>query len=83
MTQIYYTLPLEELISAWRKAAAAEFGIRIHKSWSTLLHELYAARKESGDPSLDNLRICRMKNGELWIVKNEVKMEDEDGQGLS
>jgi hypothetical protein len=73
----------DELLALWYSALNAEFGIRIKNPYPNLVPELYTARKASGDPALENLRICKMKNGELWIVKNEVKMEDEDAPSLT
>jgi len=65
-----------ELLEIWRRARDSEFGLRLEVSDYLIEQDLYETRQRAKDPSLDGLRVARMKNGELWIVKKEGKLED-------
>ena len=67
-----------ELEPIWTRALAAEFGLRIKVDGepNLMMNDLYATRATMNDPRLEALRICSLKNGELWIVKKDVKLEE-------
>lgn len=67
-----------EFIPIWERALTEEFGLRIEVSGEPVLvtNDLYATRAEMGNPELENLRICQMANGELWIVRKEVELKE-------
>lgn len=62
----------------WERALTEEFGLRIAIGSDPILvmNDLYATRAEMNNPALENLRICHMKNGELWIVKKDVDLKE-------
>ena len=62
----------------WLRALTEEFGVRIAIDCEPmpLTNDLYATRDAMNDPRLKDLRITQMKNGELWIVKKDVKLEE-------
>ena len=70
--------PKPELEPIWTRALAAEFGLRIKLEGNPqlMLNDFYATRQGMNDPRLEALRICALKNGELWIVKKDVKLEE-------
>lgn len=64
------------LLSYWYKALRSEYGIALKVQGDHMEKHLYDARAKAKDPVLDSLMITRMRNGELWIVKKEGKLED-------
>jgi len=62
----------------WRRALAEEFGMKVGVGGNPTLvmQELYATRAAMADPALDTLRICCMKDGSLWIVKQDVDLKE-------
>ena len=63
-------------LSLWRRALTVEFGIAIPTNnirW--LERELYAARKLSGDPDLQEVIMMKPREGEIWLCRKEVELE--------
>lgn len=62
-------------LALWRRARDQEFGICIQGEPNRVIEQrLYEVRK--GHLDLMDLQICRMANGELWIVKKSVDVLD-------
>lgn len=60
----------ELAMELWRRAARAEFGIRIPTDDVVYLSQtLYAARRAEDDEELTALSVVKVK-GAVWIVKN-------------
>ena len=63
----------------WERALDEEIGIAFSVSGCTneyFRNELYAARKASKNPALDDLIMFMPNNGEIWICKKAVEMPE-------
>lgn len=64
------------LLPLWYQALREEIGIAIPTNDRTHLSvQLYKARKESGDPQLERIILFMPNNGEVWLCRKEVEME--------
>ncbi len=72
-----------DLLALWHRALASEFGLELTIDNENIITDLYAARKAAADPRLDALRVTKMQDGTLWIVKRELRMEEDDGPALT
>ena len=76
--------PTPEHAALWYRALASEFGIELTVTAPDLqIADLYAARKLANDPKLEALQVTRMKDGTIWIVKKEIRLEDDDAPALT
>ncbi len=69
-------------LAIWYRALRAEFGIEITGARDQDRLDLYNARKASGDPALEALKMVQFKDGKIFIVKKEAKLEDDDAAPL-
>lgn len=63
----------------WTRALDEEIGIAFSVSGCTreyFRNTLYEARKASGDPRLQELIMFLPNNGEIWICKKSVSMDE-------
>lgn len=61
------------LLQIWRRALAEEFGVELRvKEPIVFSQDLYKARAEAKDPALEEVKICTMKDGTLWLVKRDL-----------
>lgn len=71
--------PSPALTALWYRALASEFGIELTvTNIDLIVPDLYASRKAANDPRLEAIQMTRMKDGSVWLVKREIKMEDGD-----
>jgi hypothetical protein len=70
--------PKLEFEPLWIRALSEEFGLAIVLEGDPVLvmNDLYATRTAMNDPRFESLRIAQMKDGSLWIVKKDVKLEE-------
>lgn len=64
-------------LALWNRALDVEFGIAIPTNnvrW--LERNLYEARKTAGDPRLEGVMMMRPGNGEIWLCRKEVDLEE-------
>lgn len=60
-----------DLLSLWRRAAKAKYGIAISTDDRTLLRQqLYRVRAEAGDEALQEIAMMMSRDGkEVWLVR--------------
>jgi hypothetical protein len=68
--------PTAELTALWYRALEEEFGLAITVTEPSMINDLYASRSITGDPRLETLMLTQMKDGSMWIVKKEVRIEE-------
>jgi len=79
-----YTKPSPALTALWYRALESEFGIELTVThMEQTIADLYASRKAANDPRLEVVQVARMKDGTVWLVKREMKMEDGDAPALT
>ncbi len=79
-----YTKPSPALTALWYRALDSEFGIELTvTALGQVVADLYASRKAANDPRLDAMKIAQMKDGSIWLVKREMKMEEGDAPALT
>lgn len=67
----------ETALALWYEALKVEIGIGVTtNNKDHLVNTLYAVRKASGDPELQKIIVMKPKNGEIWLCKKEVSLED-------
>lgn len=76
-------VPPETLIGIWYRAQEAELGVAVRLSKPNvddvrrMANLLYNARRDHGDPSLDEIMICLPEGAqELFLVKKTVELSE-------